>query len=206
MLTVWGRKNSSNVKKVLWCLEELNIPYQQIDVGGKFGKLNEPEYLHMNPNAVIPCLQEDDFILWESNAIVRYLAAKFGKDSLYPADLRERASIEKWMDWVGCNLFPPIKQFMINFVRTPEDQRDPKILTQILGEIEKLLKIVDDTLNHQQYLSGEKFGMVDIALAPLVYLWLNVEIERPSLPNLERWYQLLTKRPAFQKIVMIEIN
>ncbi len=103
MLTIWGRKNSSNVKKVLWCLEELNVPYQQIDIGGKFGKLNDPTYLRMNPNAVIPCLQDGDFILWESNAIVRYIAAKFGKDCLYPADLQERASVEKWMDWVGCD-------------------------------------------------------------------------------------------------------
>ncbi|CAM3835605.1 glutathione S-transferase family protein [Xenorhabdus thuongxuanensis] len=206
MLTIWGRKNSSNVKKVLWCLEELNVPYQQIDVGGKFGKLNDPEYLRMNPNAVIPCLQEDDFILWESNAIVRYIAAKYGKDSLYPADLQERASVEKWMDWVGCNFFPPIKQFMINFVRTPADQRDPKIIGQLLAEIEKWLRIIDDTLSNQQYLSGDKFGMADIALAPLAYLWLNVEIERPSLPNLERWYQLLIERPAFRKIVMIEIS
>ncbi|MEQ1976989.1 glutathione S-transferase [Xenorhabdus sp. SGI240] len=206
MLTIWGRKNSSNVKKVLWCLEELNVPYQQIDVGGKFGKLNDPEYLRMNPNAVIPCLQEDDFILWESNAIVRYIAAKFGKDSLYPADLQERASVEKWMDWVGCNLFAPIKQFVISLIRTPADQRDPKIIAQSVAEIEKWLKIVDDTLSNQQYLSGDKFGMADISLAPLAYLWLNVEIERPSLPNLERWYQLLTERPAFRKIVMIEIN
>ncbi|WFQ81442.1 glutathione S-transferase family protein [Xenorhabdus sp. SF857] len=206
MLTIWGRKNSSNVKKVLWCLEELNVPYQQIDVGGKFGKLNDPEYLRMNPNAVIPCLQEDDFILWESNAIVRYIAAKFGKDSLYPADLQERASVEKWMDWVGCNLFAPIKQFVISFIRTPADQRDPKIIAQSVTEIEKWLKIVDDTLSNQQYLAGDKFGMADISLAPLAYLWLNVEIERPSLPNLERWYQLLTERPAFKKIVMIEIN
>ncbi|PHM74647.1 glutathione S-transferase family protein [Xenorhabdus kozodoii] len=206
MLTIWGRKNSSNVKKVLWCLEELNVPYQQIDVGGKFGKLRDPEYLRMNPNAVIPCLQEDDFILWESNAIVRYIAAKFGKDSLYPADLRARASVEKWMDWVGCNLFPPIRQFLISFVRTPADQRDPKVIAQSLAEIEKLLKIVDETLSNQQYLSGDKLGMADIALAPLVYLWLNVEIARPSLPNLERWYQLLAERPAFKKIVMIEIS
>ncbi|MDX7991492.1 glutathione S-transferase family protein [Xenorhabdus littoralis] len=206
MLTVWGRKNSSNVKKVLWCLEELNVPYKQIDIGGTFGKLNEPEYLSMNPNSVIPCLQDDDFILWESNTIVRYIAAKFGEKTLYPADLQERASIEKWMDWVGCNLFPPIKQFMISFIRTPEDQRDPEVITQTLAEIEKLLSIVDNTLNNQQYLSGNKFGMADIALAPLAYLWLNVDIERPSLPNLEHWYKLMTERPAFQKIVMIEIN
>ncbi|MBC8945282.1 MULTISPECIES: glutathione S-transferase family protein [Xenorhabdus] len=206
MLTVWGRKNSSNVKKVLWCLEELKIPYQQIDVGGKFGKLDDPKYLHMNPNGVIPCLQDDDFILWESNVIVRYIAEKFGKDILYPTDIKEKYNVEKWMDWISCNLFPPIKQLMINLVRTPEAQRDQKIISQALAEIEKLLKIADETLGKQTYLSGDKFGMADIALAPFVYLWINVVTERLSLPNLERWYQLMTERPAFKKIVMIEIN
>ncbi|WP_340610666.1 glutathione S-transferase family protein [Xenorhabdus bharatensis] len=206
MLTVWGRKNSSNVKKVLWCLEELNVPYQQIDIGGKFGKLDDPNYLHMNPNGVIPCLQDGDFTLWESNVIVRYLAEKFGKNTLYPNDIKEKYNIEKWMDWTGCNLFSPIKQLMISLVRTPEAQRDQKVIAQALAEIERLLKIADEALSQQTYLSGDKFGMADIALAPFIYPWINVMTERPSLPNLERWYQLMTERPAFQKIVMIEIN
>ncbi|MDR0219140.1 MAG: glutathione S-transferase family protein [Enterobacteriaceae bacterium] len=206
MLTVWGRKNSSNVKKVLWCLEELKVPYQQIDIGGKFGGLNDPEYLRLNPNGVIPCLQDDDFVLWESNVIVRYIVEKSGKNILHPTNIKEKYNIEKWMEWVSCNLFFPIKQLMINLVRTPEAQRDQKVISQALTEIEKLLKIADEALSQQTYLSGEKFGMADIALAPFVYPWVNVVTERPSLPNLERWYQLMTERPAFQKIVMIEIN
>ncbi|MBS9439547.1 glutathione S-transferase [Photorhabdus noenieputensis] len=206
MLTIWGRKNSSNVKKVLWCLKELDIPYHQIDIGGKFGKLDDPQYLKMNPNGKIPCLQEGDFILWESNAIVRYLAAKFGKDVLYPQDLQERANGDKWMDWVGSHLFPHIKQLVIGFIRTPEAERDQKQLEQTLAEIEKLMEVLDDTLAEQKYLSGDKFGMADIALGPMIYPWLNIPIKRPSLPNIERWYQLIAERPAFKEIVMIELS
>ncbi|MCT8343917.1 glutathione S-transferase [Photorhabdus kleinii] len=206
MLTIWGRKNSSNVKKVLWCLKELGVPYNQVDIGGKFGKLDDPQYLKMNPNGKIPCLQEGDFILWESNAIVRYLAAKFGKDILYPQDLQERANADKWMDWVGSHLFPYIRQLMIGFIRTPEAERDQKQIEQTLAEIEKLMKVLDNILAEQKYLSGDKFGMADIALGPMIYPWLNIPIKRPSLPNIERWYQLMAERPAFKEIVMIELS
>ncbi|RAW95146.1 MULTISPECIES: glutathione S-transferase family protein [unclassified Photorhabdus] len=206
MLTIWGRKNSSNVKKVLWCLKELGVPYNQVDIGGKFGKLDDPQYLKMNPNGKIPCLQEGDFILWESNSIVRYLAAKFGKDILYPQDLQEKANADKWMDWVGSHLFPYIRQLMIGFIRTPEAERDQKQIEQTLAEIEKLMKMVENTLAEQKYLSGDKFGMADIALGPMIYPWLNIPIKRPSLPNIERWYQLMAERPAFKEIVMIELS
>ncbi|NHB91528.1 glutathione S-transferase family protein [Photorhabdus cinerea] len=206
MLTVWGRKNSSNVKKVLWCLKELNVPYNQIDIGGKFGKLDDPQYLKMNPNKQIPCLQEGDFILWESNAIVRYLAAKFGENVLYPQNLQERANVEKWMDWVGSHLFPHIRQLLIGLIRTPEAERDQKQIEQTLTEIEKLMEIADNALAEQEYFSGDKFGMADIALGPMIYPWLNVRIKRPSLPNIERWYHLMTERPAFREIVMIELS
>ncbi|WP_118985309.1 glutathione S-transferase family protein [Photorhabdus sp. CRCIA-P01] len=206
MLTIWGRKNSSNVKKVLWCLKELDVPHNQVDIGGKFGKLDDPQYLKMNPNGKIPCLQEGDFILWESNAIVRYLAAKFGKDILYPQDLQERANADKWMDWAGSHLFPHLRQLIIGFIRTPEAERDQKQIEQTLIEIEKLMKVVDNTLAEQKYLSGDKFGMADIALGPMIYPWLNIPIKRPSLKNIERWYQLMTERPAFKEIVMIELS
>ncbi|NRN28555.1 glutathione S-transferase family protein [Photorhabdus heterorhabditis] len=206
MLTVWGRKNSSNVKKVLWCLKELNVPYNQIDIGGKFGKLDDPQYLKMNPNKQIPCLQEGDFILWESNAIVRYLAAKFGENVLYPQNLQERANTEKWMDWCGSHLFPHIRQLMIGIIRTPEAERDQKQIEQTMTEIEKLMEIADNALTEQEYFSGDKFGMADIALGPMIYPWLNVHIKRPSLPNIERWYHLMTERPAFREIVMIELT
>ncbi len=145
------------------------MPYNQIDIGGKFGKLDDPQYLKLNPNKQIPCLQEGDFILWESNAIVRYLAAKFGENVLYPQNLQERANTEKWMDWVGSHLFPHIRQLMIGIIRTPEAERDQKQIEQTLIEIEKLMEIADNALTEQEYFSGDKFGMADIALGPMIY-------------------------------------
>ncbi|WP_265498280.1 glutathione S-transferase family protein [Providencia rustigianii] len=207
MLTVWGRTNSSNVKKVLWCLKELNIPYNQKDVGGPFGGLDTPEYKKMNPNSTIPTLQDDQFTLWESNAILRYLTEKYDHSHLLLArDLQEKAAADKWMDWSSANLFDHIKQMMNKIVRVPEADRDPAQAKVIYQNIEKLLKIADDTLATQDYFSGNAFGIADIAIAPLFYPWHEIVTERPEFPHLERWYQALTKRPAFQEIVMLPIK
>ena len=207
MLTVWGRANSSNVKKVLWCLEELNVAYHQKDVGGPFGGLETPEYKKMNPNSTIPTLQDDDFILWESNAILRYLTEKFDHTHLLIAqDRQEKAAADKWMDWGGANLFEHIKQMMNKIIRVPEADRDPAQAKIIYQNIEKLLHIADDQLATQPYFSGQKFGVADIAIAPLFYPWHEIVTERPAFDNLERWYKQLTLRPAFQKIVMLPIK
>ncbi|WP_272679385.1 glutathione S-transferase family protein [Providencia sp. PROV032] len=207
MLTVWGRVNSSNVKKVLWCLEELNIAYNQKDVGGPFGGLDTPEYIKMNPNSTIPTLQDDDFALWESNAILRYLTEKFDHSHLLLAqDLQERAAADKWMDWSSANLFDHIKQMMNKIVRVPEADRDPEQANIIYSNINRLLTIADNALANQAYFSGDKFGIADIAIAPLFYPWHEIVTQRPEFNNLERWYQQLTTRPAFQKIVMIPIK
>lgn len=207
MLTVWGRANSSNVKKVLWCLEELNVAYHQKDVGGPFGGLETPEYKKMNPNSTIPTLQDDDFTLWESNAILRYLTEKFDHTHLLLAqDSQEKAAADQWMDWSGSNLFDHIKQMMNKVIRVPEADRDLAQAKVIYQNIENLLQIADDQLATQLYFSGSKFGIADIAIAPLFYPWHEIVTERPAFNNLERWYKQLTLRPAFQKIVMLPIK
>ncbi|CAG9415573.1 Glutathione S-transferase GstB [Providencia alcalifaciens] len=207
MLTVWGRTNSSNVKKVLWCLKELNIPYNQKDVGGPFGGVDTPEYKKMNPNSTIPTLQDERFTLWESNAILRYLTEKYDHSHLLlAADLQEKAAADKWMDWSSANLFDHIKQMMNKIVRVPEADRDPVQAKIIYQNIEKLLAIADEALSTQAYFSGDKFGIADIAIAPLFYPWHEIVTERPAFPHLERWYQTLTQRPAFQEIVMLPIK
>lgn len=207
MLTVWGRTNSSNVKKVLWCLKELNIPYNQKDVGGPFGGVDTPEYKKMNPNSTIPTLQDERFTLWESNAILRYLTEKYDHSHLLlAANLQEKAAADKWMDWSGANLFDHIKQMMNKIVRVPEADRDPVQAKIIYQNIEKLLAIADEALSTQAYFSGDKFGIADIAIAPLFYPWHEIVTERPAFPHLERWYQTLTQRPAFQEIVMLPIK
>ncbi|CNC86569.1 putative glutathione S-transferase-family protein [Yersinia intermedia] len=206
MLTVWGRNNSTNVKKVLWCLEELGISYQRIDVGGQYGKLNDPLYRSMNPNGLIPCLQDDDFILWESNTIVRYLAAQYGDGTLYLPDARLRASAEKWMDWATSSMAEPFKAVFIGLVRTPSEQQDKVKIAQGMTQLNTLMAIADQALEKQAYLSGDKFGIGDIPLGCLAYAWFNLSIERPPLPNVERWYQRVSQRAAFQKVIDIGLS
>ncbi|MDA5494210.1 glutathione S-transferase [Yersinia intermedia] len=206
MLTVWGRNNSTNVKKVLWCLEELGISYQRIDVGGQYGKLNDPLYRSMNPNGLIPCLQDDDFILWESNTIVRYLAAQYGDGTLYLPDARLRASAEKWMDWATSSMAEPFKAVFIGLVRTPPEQQDKVKIAQGMTQLNTLMAIADQALEKQAYLSGDKFGIGDIPLGCLAYAWFNLSIERPPLPNMERWYHSVSQRAAFQKVIDIGLS
>ncbi|WP_277850423.1 glutathione S-transferase family protein [Moellerella wisconsensis] len=207
MLIVWGRKNSSNVKKVLWCLEELNLSYERKDVGGPFGGLDTTEYRKMNPNATIPTLQDERFTLWESNSILRYLTAKYDQSHLLIFnDAQDMAAADKWMDWSGANLFAVIKEMMNKIVRVPAEQRDPTQVIKIYQNIEQLLQIADEALAQQEYFSGHKFGIADIAIAPLFYPWRELATDRPEFPHLERWYQQLQARPAFQKIVMLPIN
>ncbi|HDL8443017.1 TPA: glutathione S-transferase [Yersinia enterocolitica] len=206
MLTVWGRNNSTNVKKVLWCLEELGVSYERVDVGGQYGKLNDPLYRSLNPNSLIPCLQDGDFILWESNTIVRYLAAQYGDNALYLPEAKQRAAAEKWMDWATSSVVEPFKAVFIGLVRTAPELQDKAKIAHGIDQLNALMAIADEALSKQIYLSGDKFGIGDIPLGCLAYAWFNLPIERPELPHLQRWYQSLTHRTAFQKVIDIGLS
>ncbi|QTF08036.1 glutathione S-transferase [Brenneria izadpanahii] len=205
MITIWGRDNSTNVKKVLWCAAELALPYQHIPAGGQFGRNHDADYLAMNPNGLIPCLQDGELVLWESNTIVRYLAAQYGDGSLYIADAGARASAEKWMDWTMM-LMPSFSVALFNLVRTKPENRDMASVEKAIMECERLLGIVDAALANQPWLSGDQFGIGDIPLGCVVYGWLNMPIEPQPRPNLERWYRQLSERPAYQQHVMIPLS
>ncbi|EPZ8122961.1 glutathione S-transferase [Yersinia enterocolitica] len=206
MLTVWGRNNSTNVKKVLWCLEELGVSYERVDVGGQYGKLNDPLYRSLNPNGLIPCLQDGDFILWESNTIVRYLAAQYGDNALYLPEAKQRAAAEKWMDWATSSVVEPFKAVFIGLVRTAPELQDKAKIAHGIDQLNALMAIADEALSKQTYLSGDKFGIGDIPLGCLAYAWFNLPIERPELPHLQRWYQSLTHRAVFQKVIDIGLS
>lgn len=206
MLKIWGRKNSSNVRKVLWCAEEAGVAYQSIDAGGAFGLVNETAYRAKNPNGLIPMLEDDDLLLWESNAIVRYLAARYAPGSLYPESPSRRAQGDKWMDWVSSSLVEPFTTLFIGSVRTPPEQRDPARIAQALARCGELLAIPDAALARQPYLSGERFAMGDIPLGCFAYAWFEMPIVRPELPHLADWYARLKERPAFQRGVMTPLT
>jgi len=206
MLKIWGRGNSTNVKKVLWCATELGLDFEPINAGGAFGKVNEAEYRALNPNGLVPCLQDEDLVLWESNAIVRYLAAQYGSAPFYGENAKSRASADKWLDWTTTNVSVPFRPVFWGMVRTPEQNRDFKEISQNIQLVEKALDIVEQTLAVQPYLSGEEFGFGDIALGCFMYAWFNMEITRQPHPHLERWYKALTTRPAYQTAVMIPLT
>ncbi|MCJ1884346.1 glutathione S-transferase [Pseudomonas sp. LA21] len=205
MLKIWGRKNSSNVRKALWCAEEAGLAYERIDAGGAFGLVNEAPYRALNPNGVVPTLDDDGFILWESNTIVRYLAARYAPD-LYPQDLQVRASAEKWMDWATSSFAAPFRTVFWGTLRTPPEQRDAAAIQTAIDTCVSLLAIPEATLAKQPYLTGEQFGMGDIPLGSFIYAWFEMPIERPAQPHLKAWYERLKARPAYRDAVMTDLT
>lgn len=206
MLTIWGRKNSNNVKKVLWCAGELGLSFTHINAGGDYGKVNDAAYRALNPNGLVPLLQDDDFVLWESNTIVRYLAAKFGQPPFYPQDLQARAAAEKWMDWQIAPITAPFRTLFWGIVRTEPAQRNHPQIEAAINELEQHFDIVEQTLANQPYLSGETFSIGDIPLGTFIYAWFEMPIKRQSRPHMERWYQQLCTRSAYQNAVMLPLS
>ena len=202
MLVVWGRKNSINVQKVLWCCEELGMPYERREAGGAFGVVNTPEYRRLNPNGLIPTIEDDGFVLWESNVIVRYLARKSGSGALLPADARQAALADQWMDWHVSTFWPAIRVLFLGLVRTPVEQRDNAALEASRKSTLDALRIVDAWLQDRAYLAGDAFSMADIPLGAGVWRWMALPIERPELANVKRWFDALAKRRAYAEIVM----
>jgi glutathione S-transferase len=202
MLTIWGRTNSINVQKVLWCCAELGLAYERIDAGGSFGVSNTPEYRAMNPNGLVPTIKDDGFVLWESNVIVRYLSAKHGASTLYPGDLKERAEAERWMDWQVTTLWMALRPLFFGYVRTPPEQRDAAALVAAQRSGEEALAILDRYLKDRAFVAGERFTMGDIPAGISVYRWFALPLERPDFPNVARWYKTLTDRPGFRTHVM----
>jgi glutathione S-transferase len=200
MLKVWGRTNSVNVKKALWALEELGLKYERIDAGMQFGVNKTPEYLKMNPTGLVPTIDDDGFVLWESHSIVRYLAAKHGAGTLCPTDLRARADAERWMDWAFTfsNAMRPV---FWGLIRTPAEKRDMKAIDEARKRCIELLSIPEAALSGKQYVAGKNFTMGDIPLGCEVQRWMRVPIERPAFANVQAWFDRLCARPMFKKLV-----
>lgn len=201
MLKIWGRKNSSNVQKVMWTVGELDVPHEHIEVGGAFGGNREPSYLAMNPNGLVPTIQDGDLVLWESNAIVRYLSGKYGAGLLAPSDVGTRARADQWMDWQLSTLNPLMVTTYWGLVRTPPEQRDHAAIAAAEVKYTDALKILDAQLGKTRFIAGDAFCMGDIPPAIMAHRYLFLFPDHPSLPNLERWYDAITKRAAFQTYV-----
>jgi glutathione S-transferase len=197
MLTVWGRVNSINVQKVLWTLAELGLAYRRIDAGMAFGVVGTPHYLAMNPNALIPTIDDDGYVLWESNVIVRYLASKHAMGTLCPADPHERFLAERWMDWQAATLSPAMHPVFIGLIRTPPEKRDTAAIAAGSMSVERWMAVLDGHLASRRYINGETFTMGDIPVGAAALRWYSLPAERQPRPNVERWLALLRERPGF---------
>jgi glutathione S-transferase len=206
MLKIWGRANSINVQKVLWCCGELGLQYHRIDAGNEFGVTKTPEYRVLNPNGFVPTIEDGDFQLWESNVIVRYLAQKSEDSRLYPADIRTRFDAERWMDWQATVFWPALRPLFIELIRTLPANRDVTVISRAESLSLAAAQILDARLSDRTFLAGECFSIGDIPAATTVHRWYALDIRHPELPNLQRWYDLMKQRRPFQEAVMTPLS
>jgi glutathione S-transferase len=203
VLKILGRKTSSNVQKVLWCCGELGVAFERMDIGGQFGGNKAPDYLALNPNGLVPTIDDEGFVLWESNVIVRYLAAKYAAaGTLYPADLVHRADAERWMDWQQTTVGPPMGILFRGLLRAPPDAIENAELKNAERKAGAALAILDAQLARHDYVAGGSLTVADIALGYVPHRWFKLPIDRVKLPHLKRWYERLCDRPEYQKHVV----
>jgi glutathione S-transferase len=203
MLTIWGRLNSHNVKKVAWLAEEIGLPYERHDVGGAFGM--DAAYLAKNPNALIPTIEDDGLTLWESNAILRYLASRHGGDRWWPADPAARALSDRWMDW-QFGYADAQRDAFLNLVRRSPEQRDTAAIERSAATCATMMAILDRQLANTPWLSGDEIGIGDIPMGVYAHSWFTLDIERPALAHVAGWYGRLRSRPGYASQVMIPLT
>jgi glutathione S-transferase len=206
MLRIWGRKNSINVQKVMWAVGELGIEAERIEAGMSHGIVNEAWYAAYNPNRLVPTIDDDGVVLWESNVIVRYLAAKHALGSLMPADPVARAKAEMWMDWQQSTVMPDLGPLFLGLIRTPPERRDTSAIRRAGETVEAALQTLDAHLAGRAYVGGDSLTVADIPLGCVTYRWYALPVEHAELPNLRAWYDRLKKRPAFARHVMLPLT
>jgi len=203
MLKIWGRKSSANVQKIMWIVGELGLPHEHIQAGGPYGGLETPKFRAMNPNGLVPVINDDGFLMWESNAIVRYLAAKHGGEHFWPADPKVRADADKWMDWSATTFQPHFLGVFVNYWRTPEDKRNPALIASLQQSTAKDLVLLGQHLGGRKYIGGDELSIADIPNGVHLYRYYTLGLPVPKLPNIESYYARLTEHPAYRENVMI---
>ncbi|MBU2583045.1 MAG: glutathione S-transferase family protein [Alphaproteobacteria bacterium] len=203
MLKVWGRDTSINVQKVLWALDELSLPYERIDAGGAFGGLDTPEYATLNPNRKIPVLEDGDYSVWESGAIIQYLADAYGAGRLWPENVKQRALVSQWARWCHINVYSDLIVGAFQpLIRVTAAERDDAAVAAAAGRVGKSFEILDPALHGHDFLVGNQLSVADIEIGTLLHRYFTMPIGRPDLPNVAAWYERLSTRPAYRKHVM----
>lgn len=202
-LVLWGRRSSCNVQKVIWALEELQLLYVHVELGGEHGGLDDPAYRALNPNGLVPTLQDGELAIWESHAIVRYLAAAYGDDGIWPPDPARRAIVDQWTDWTATTFQPAwIKLFWL-VVRTPQADHDVSSIVAAYAETVAAMLQLDNHLAANAFIAGNRLSYADIVAGVALFRWFTMDIDRPSMPGIEHWYVRLQERPGFRQAVMV---
>lgn len=205
MLRIWGRTSSINVQKVMWTVAELGLAHQRIDAGGAFGGLDGDEYAAMNPNRLIPVLQDDAIMVWESNAIVRYLAARYGTGGLWPENPAQRSETDRWMDWQLTTLQPAVGPIFLGLIRTPPERRDMALITASAERLGHAMTVLDGHLAGRPYVAGDALTMGDIPVGCICWRYANLDIARPDLPNIAAYRARLEARAGYRGQVMLPL-
>ena len=206
MLKIWGRRTSSNVQKVMWLVAELGLEHERIDVGGRFGGLDSPEFLKMNPHGRIPVLEDGSTVIWESHAILRYVAASSRDERFWPADPAARARSDQWIEWTQTGLQRSFMDLFWGFYRTPEPERDPAFVKSALERTNSDFQVLDGLMEERRFLSGDSLALADIPAGTTLYRYFEMDIVRPSLPNIEAWYARLQESQAYRDHVMVPFD
>ena len=213
MLNIWGRISSINVRKVVWCAQELGLDFQRTEAGGKFGVVQTPDYLALNPNALVPAIDDGEgaerVVLWESNVIVRYLCARHSHGKLYPIDLPARFDAERWMDWQQTTMNKASGGAFLQWVRVPVDERNDAVIAASVHATEPLFALLDAHLATRPFLCGDAFTMADIPLGCEAHRWFGLpatEYTRPSWPNVERWFADLKARAGARGVLDLALE
>lgn len=202
MIRLWGRTSSINVRKALWTLQEIGVPFERIDAGLAYGVVDTPEYAAKNPNRLVPLLQDDGFDLWESNAIVRYLCARHAVvDTLYPLDLQRRFDAERWMDWQQTTLNRAGGPAFVQLFRTPQAQRDARVIESSRAAMAPLIDMLDAHLAGRPWMCGAEFTMADIPVACDIHRWWGLPQATPQAPHVQRWFDAILARPATRGVL-----
>ena len=202
MIELWGRKNAYNVQKALWTLAELGLEYTHYDVGSNSGDLDTPEFLALNPHARIPVIRDNGAIVWESNSIVRYLAARYDAGNLWQPDPLERSYAERWMDWELDKLQPDFIDLFWGYYRTPPQSRNHEAIETARQNCMRHFRQLERHLEQHSFLAGESFTMGDIPCGICLYRYFEMGLDVEEPPHVMQWYRRLSQREAYRNTIM----
>lgn len=204
-LTIWGRKTSSNVQALMWCVGELGLAYERHDIGHRFGGNDTPEFLAMNPNGTVPVLRDGDQTpIWETGTIIRYLATRYGSETFWPSDVVQRAAVDQWAEWAKINVTLGFTgPIFWRVVRTAPSKQDGEAIARAVQKFDRVLDVAEAKLSSTPFLAGQAFTVADIQFGHVLYRYFDIDVPRPERPHLQRYYEALRTRPAFSEHVEV---